>query len=75
MSRKRQNQIIDEVIHSITKVSESQCSLSVEDRNILTDALDELNRLKKKKGKTNLEIEKTISKVCSLLFKFFIKMD
>ncbi|MCE2961554.1 MAG: hypothetical protein ACK5UE_10110 [Chitinophagales bacterium] len=71
MSRKRQNQIIDEIIHSITLVSENQSSLSVKDRNILAESIDELNRLKKKKGKTYKEIENTISFVCSKLLKFF----
>ncbi|HPN70637.1 MAG TPA: hypothetical protein PLZ32_14015 [Saprospiraceae bacterium] len=73
MSRSKQNQIIDNAIQSIATVTESQCSLSEADLNDLNEALVRLNLLKGKKGKTNEQIRKEITKAVELLIKFFAK--
>lgn len=72
MSRLKQNQNIDNLIKGIEVITESQCSLSEEDRNILNEALEKLQNLKRKKGKTNQQILVEIAKVIELLTKFFV---
>lgn len=72
MSRIRQNQNIDNLIQGIRVITESQCSLSDEDRNVLTEAIKRLQFLKRKKGKTNKQILEEIAKVIGLLTKFFV---
>ena len=73
MSRLKQNQIIDNVIQSITSITESQCSLSEKDLIVLNEALERLQFLKRKKGKTNEQIRQEIAKVVGLLIEFFAK--
>lgn len=51
MSRIKQNQIIDDVIFAITSITQSQCSLSAKDLNVLDEALERLQFLKRKKEK------------------------
>lgn len=72
MSRLQQNQNIDRVILSITSITKSQCSLSEQDLTILNEALERLQFLKRKKGKTNEQIRIEIAKVIVLLTKFFV---
>jgi hypothetical protein len=72
MSRLKQNQNIDNLIKGIEVITESQCSLSEQDRNILNEALEKLQNLKRKKGKTNQQILVEIAKVIELLTKFFV---
>jgi hypothetical protein len=72
MSRIKQNQNIDNLIQSITIITESQCSLSELDKVVLDEALERLRGLKQKKGKTNQQILKEIAKVIELLTKFFV---
>ncbi len=72
MSRLKQNQNIDNLIQSIRVITESQCSLSEQDRNILNEALEKLQELKRKKGKTNQQILEEVAKVIELLTKFFV---
>jgi ABC-type phosphate transport system auxiliary subunit len=67
MSRLKQNQIIDNVIQSITSITESQCSLSEKDLIVLNEALERLRFLKRKKGKTNGQIRQEIANVINLL--------
>lgn len=71
MSRLKQNQIIDNAIQSIAFITESQCSLSEQDLIVLSEALEKLQFLKRKKGKTNKQIQEKIAKVIELLIKFF----
>ncbi len=73
MSRLKQNQIIDNAIQSVVIITESQCSLSEEDLIVLNEALERLQFLKKKKGKTNEQIRQEIAKVIGLLIEFFAK--
>ena len=73
MSRLKQNQIIDGVIQSITSITESQCSLSETDTSVLNEALDRLQFLKRKKGKTNGQIHNEIAEIIGLLIEFFTK--
>ena len=73
MSRLLQNQSIDRLIQSITSVTKSRCSLSDEDLSILTEALYELQNLKRKKGKTNKEALLIVAEVVELLIKIFQK--
>ncbi|RZK56030.1 MAG: hypothetical protein EOO87_06485 [Pedobacter sp.] len=72
MSRLKQNQNIDRVISDITIIAQSQCSLSVEDLEILNEALQKLQQLKHKKGKTNKQIREEVSRVVELLISFFL---
>jgi hypothetical protein len=72
MSRLKQNQKIDSVIQGIIAITESQCSLSEEDVKILNEALEKLQFLKRKKGKTNQQIREELVKVFVLLNKFFV---
>ena len=72
MSRLKQNQNIDNLIQSITVITESQCSLSEQDKIVLSEALKRLQNLKRKKGKTNQQILEEIAKVIELLTKFFV---
>jgi len=71
MSRLKQVQNIDSLISSIQIVTKSQCSLSGQDVKILNEALDKLNGLKKKKGRTNEQVLSEIVKVVELLSEFF----
>jgi len=71
MARKKQSQNIDRLILSIDSVIKNRCSLSEEDFNILKEALDLLQGLKKKKGKTNKEILQVVVKTVELLSQFF----
>ncbi len=70
MSRLNQNQIIDDAIHSIAFITKSQCSLSEQDLTVLNEALERLQFLKQKKGKTNEQIQIEIAKTVELLIKF-----
>jgi hypothetical protein len=72
MSRLKQIQNIDNLIQGITVIAESQCSLSEQDRIVLNEALERLQNLKRKKGKTNEQILQEFVKVIELLTKFFV---
>lgn len=72
MSRLKQIQNIDNLIQGITVIAESQCSLSEQDRVVLDEALERLQNLKRKKGKTNEQILQEFVKVIELLTKFFV---
>jgi len=71
MSRLKQIQIIDTAIQSVASITESQCSLSETDLIVLNEALERLQFLKRKKGKTNEQIRNEIVQVVALLVKFF----
>ena len=71
MSRLKQNQTIDRAIQSVASVTQSQCSLSEKDLTVLNEALERLQFLKRKKGKTNEQIRAEIAKTVELLIKFF----
>lgn len=71
MSRLKQNQIIDNAIQSIASITKSQCSLSEQDLTVLNEALERLQFLRRKKGKTNKQIQEEIAKSVELLIKFF----
>ena len=72
MSRLKQNQNIDNLIQSITVITKNQCSLSEQAKTVLDEALERLQKLKQKKGKTNQQILEEIAKVIELLTKFFV---
>ena len=72
MSRLKQNQNIDSLIKSIMTIAENQCSLSEQDNSVLNEALERLQYLKRKKGKTNQQILEEIAVVIELLTKFFV---
>jgi hypothetical protein len=72
MSRLKQIQNIDNLVQGITVIAESQCSLSEQDRVVLNEALERLQNLKLKKGKTNEQILDEFAKVIELLTKFFV---
>lgn len=71
MSRLKQNQIIDNAIQSIVSITKGQCSLSEQDLTVLNEALERLQFLRRKKGKTNKQIQDEIAKTVELLIKFF----
>lgn len=75
MARVKQSQNIDSMIQSIETVIENRCSLSDKDLLILSEALDLLTSLKKKKGKTNEQILQVVVDVVVLLSKFFKDSD
>jgi hypothetical protein len=72
MSRLKQLQNIDNLIQGISVIAESQCSLSEQDKIVLNEALERLQNLKRKKGKTNEQILQEFVKVIELLTKFFV---
>lgn len=71
MSRLKQIQIIDTAIQSVASITKSQCSLSEKDLIVLNEALERLQFLKRKKGKTNEQIRNEIVQVVALLVNFF----
>ncbi len=71
MSRLKQIQNIDNLIQGIRVIAESQCSLSEQDKIVLNEALERLQNLKRKKGKTNEQILQEFVKVIELLTEFF----
>jgi cell division protein ZapA (FtsZ GTPase activity inhibitor) len=71
MSRLKRNQNIDGLIQGIKTIAENRCSLSDEDVVILNEALNLLDSLKKKKGKTNEDILTIVVKLVGLLSSFF----
>lgn len=73
MSRIKQKQKIDDVINVITFIQQNQCSLSEQDIIVLNEAIESLQTLKRKKGKTNGQIRKEFEKVFESLLKFFVK--
>jgi len=72
MSRLKQIQNIDNLIQGIKVILESQCSLSEKDKVVLNEALERLQNLKRKKGKTNEQILQEIAKVIELITTFFV---
>ena len=73
MSRLKQCQNIDSVIQCITSINENRCSLSDEEVKFLDEALFLLQKLKKKKGRTNEETLQVVVKVVEVLSKFFFE--
>jgi flagellar motility protein MotE (MotC chaperone) len=73
MSRIKQIQKIDDVINVITSIQQSQCSLSELDIIVLNEAIESLQTLKRKKGKTNGQIHKEFEVLFESLIKFFVK--
>ena len=73
MSRLKQIRVIDSAISSVTAITQNQCSLSEQDQKIIAEAVSGLQRLRKKKGKTNGQIQQEIVQVVLLLIKFFAK--
>ncbi|HEY4324358.1 MAG TPA: hypothetical protein VGN20_10235 [Mucilaginibacter sp.] len=71
MSRLQQNQNIDNLMLSIAVIAKSQCSLSEEDKIVLNEATERLQTLKRKKGKTNEQIQREFVIVVELLLKYF----
>jgi hypothetical protein len=55
----------------IKSITESQCSLSVQDEKILSEVSKRLQILKQKKGKTNQQILQECATIIELLTKFF----
>ena len=73
MSRLKKNQIIDDAIRSVASITESQYSLSESDLIVVNEALERLQFLKRKKGKTYKQIRNEIVEVIVLLTKIFAK--
>lgn len=71
MSRLKRNQNIDGLIQGIETITENRCSLSDQDLKILSEALELLRSLKKKKGRTNEDILEIVVTVVGLLSSFF----
>jgi ABC-type phosphate transport system auxiliary subunit len=73
MSRLKQIQIIDNAIQSIASITESQYSLSESDLIVVNEALERLQFLKRKKGKTYKQIRNEIVEVIVLITNIFAK--
>lgn len=67
MSRLKQNLTIDFMIQSINDLIKNQCSLSVKDLKVLNEAVQNLHKLKRKKGKTNKQIQSEFGKAVELI--------
>ena len=72
MSRLKQNQNIDSVIQIVEAIAQNQCSPSDDDRNVLNEVLERLRILKRKKGKTNKQIQAELEKITALLIIYFV---
>lgn len=72
MSRLKRNQNIDGLITSIELIKKNQCSLSVEDLNVLNEVIFKLQFLKKKKGLTDKHLQQHVVEIIELINKFFI---
>ncbi|MCZ8089343.1 hypothetical protein [Flavobacterium sp.] len=72
MSRKKRNQNMDALIASIETIKKNQCSLSVEDLNVLNEVISKLQFLKKKKGLTDKHLQQHVVEIVELINKFFI---
>jgi len=70
MARIKQSQNTDRLIQVINQILESRCSLSEGDKN-LTEALEKLQSLKKKNGRTNKEILEAGIEILELLAAYF----
>jgi hypothetical protein len=73
MSRLTQIQNIDKLILSIDFIIENRCSFSEKDFLILNEVKVHLQFLKRRKGKTNKDILKSVVKVVELLSTFFVE--
>lgn len=72
MSRLKQNQNIDSVIQLVEAIAQNQCSPSDGDRDVLNEVLERLRILKRKKGKTNKQIQAELEKITALLIIYFV---
>jgi len=72
MSRLKRNQSMDGLIASIETIKKNQCSLSVEDFNVLNEVISKLQFLKKKKGLTDKHLQQHVVEIVELINKFFI---
>lgn len=72
MSRIKRIQNIDGLIKSIQIITESQCSLSESDINLLNDAVAKLNGLRRKKGLTDKHYQMEVADIVELIVKFLI---
>ena len=72
MSRLKRNQNMDVLIASIKTIKKNQCSLSVEDLNVLNEVIAKLQFLKKKKGLTDKHLQQHVVEIVELFNKFFI---
>lgn len=63
---------MDGLISSIETIKKNQCSLSVEDLNVLNEVVSKLQFLKKKKGLTDKHIQQHVVEIVELINKFFI---
>lgn len=73
MGRIKQTQNIDNAIQSIEIITKNLCSLSELDQLVLNEAVEKLHKLKKKKGKTNQQIQNELAQVLVLITKFYFQ--
>lgn len=62
---------MDGLISIIETIKKSQCSLSVEDLNVLNEVILKLQFLKKKKGLTDKHLQQHVVEIVELINKFF----
>ncbi len=72
MSRLKRNQSIDGLITMIETIQKNQCSLSVEDFNVLNEVILKLHFLKKKKGLTDKHLQQQVVEIVQLINNFFV---
>jgi hypothetical protein len=73
MSRLKQSQNIDSLIRILQAIKKSQCSHSEEDPRVLDEAINRIELLRKKKGKTNQQVMTEFVKIAELLPDFLKK--
>lgn len=71
MSRLKRNQNMDGLVAIIETIKKSQCSLSVEDLNVLNEVISKLQFLKRKKGLTDKHLQQHVVEIIELINKFF----
>ena len=75
MPRFKQTQNINSLIQGIEIIAENRCSLSEMDFEVLTKALTLLEKIKRKKGRTNEQILQCVVDVIVSLSEFFRNSD
>jgi len=62
---------MDGLVAIIETIKKSQCSLSVEDLNVLNEVISKLQFLKRKKGLTDKHLQQHVVEIIELINKFF----
>jgi hypothetical protein len=73
MSFSKRNKQIDGLVNTIEDIkSMSQCSLSVTDLTVLNDAIEKLQKLKRKKGLINKHLQPQVVEIVELITFYLV---